>query len=121
MPADFKQSANLAGKILASGQIATANTATTAYTVPTASAVKIASASITNTDTSAITISLSVVPSGGTVDGTHVVISAYQLLAGDSTVITELLGAMLDAGAAISITASTAAKLNYLFTGAVSS
>lgn len=121
MPADFKQSANLAGKILASGQVASANTATTVYTVPAASAAKVASASITNTDSSAMTVSVSVVPSGGSVDGTHVVLSAYQLLAGDSTVLTEIIGSMLDAGAFISITASTASKLNYLFTGAVSS
>jgi hypothetical protein len=122
MTADFKQSANLAGTILAGGQVANATTDTTVYTVPGSSAVKIATFSITNTSTTAaVVVSVSVVPSGGTVDGTHKVVSAYTLAAGDSTKITEIEGAMLDTGALISINVDTAAKLNYLITGAVAS
>lgn len=120
MPADFKQGTNLAGKILASGQIS-ATTATTVYTVPASSAVKVASAVLCNVTGSAVTVSVSVVPSGGAVDATRVVVSAYSLAAGDSTTLSELVGALLDTGALISITASTGAAINYLLTGAVSS
>lgn len=120
-PADFKQGTNLAGKILASGQVATANTNTTAYTVPPSSAVKVATAVLTNVTGSAVTVSVSVVPSGGAVDGTHVVVSAFSLAANDSTNLTELVGGMLDAGAFVSINASAGASVNYLLTGAVSS
>jgi hypothetical protein len=120
MSADFKQGANLAGKILASGQVA-GTTATTVYTVPASSAVKIATAVLCNVTGSTVTVSVSVVPSGGAVDGTHLVVSSYSLAANDSTKVTEIEGAMLDAGAFIAITVSVAASVDYLFTGAVSS
>jgi 7-cyano-7-deazaguanine synthase in queuosine biosynthesis len=119
--ADFKQGANLAGKILISGQVAAANTNTTIYTVPALSAVKIASAALCNVGAFDTVISVSVVPSGGTVDGTHTIINAYTLLIGDSTPLPELVGAMLDAGAFISVYANHSASINYLLTGAVSS
>ena len=121
MPADFKQSANLAGKILASGQVAAASTDTTVYTVPALSAVKVATAVLCNNTGAAVTVSVSVVPSGGAVDATRKVVASHVLPANDSTKLTEIEGAMLDAGALISVNASTSAAVNYLFTGAVSS
>lgn len=120
MPADFKQSANLAGKILASGQVA-GTSATTVYTVPASSAVKVASAVLCNVTAAAVTVTVAVVPSGQSLDGTRTVVSAYSLPAGDSTTLAELVGALLDAGAFVSITASAVTAINYLFTGAVSS
>lgn len=117
---DFKQGTALVGKILASGQVAGTGD-TTVYTVPASSAVKVATAVLTNVSAGAVTVSVSVVPSGGSVDGTHKVVSAYSLAANDSTKLTEVEGAMLDAGAFISINASVGASVNYLFTGAVSS
>lgn len=117
---DFKQATTLLGKILASGQVASASTDTTVYTVAASSAVKIATAVITNTGATAATVSVSVVPSGGTLDGTHKVVSSYSLAANDSTKLTEIEGAFLDAGAYISINVSNAASVNYLLTGAVS-
>lgn len=121
MTADFKQAANLAGKILASSRVASAATDTTIYTVPASSAVKVATAVLCNTSASAVTVSVSVVPSGGTIDGTHKVVSSYSLAANDSIKITEIEGAMLDAGAFISLNVGTAAVITYLLTGAVSS
>lgn len=120
MTADFKQGANLTGRILASSQVAAASTDTTVYTVPAGSAVKIASASLYNGSASTVTVSVSVVPAGGTVDGTHRVLKA-TLVADDSTKLTEIEGAMLDTGAFISLNASAATSINYLLTGAVSS
>jgi hypothetical protein len=118
--ADFKTGTSLAGKILASGRVG-ATTATTIYTVPASSAVKIATAVLCNTSTAAVVVSVSVVPSGGSVDGTHLVVSNYSLAANDSTKLTELEGAMLDAGAFIALTPSVSGVLDYLLTGAVSS
>ncbi len=124
MTADFKQATTLAGKILASGQLVP-TTETAIYTVPTASAIKVASISICNVTASAVTVSVSVVPSGGTIgDGTHKVLYNYSIAAGDTIshqdVLSALLGAFLDAGAAITITAGTASAVDYVLTGAVS-
>ncbi len=121
MAADFKQGTNLAGKILASGRVAPASTDTTVYTVPALSAVKVATAVLCNTSGSPATISVSVVPSGGTVDGTHKVVHNYVLAAGDSMPLPEVAGAMLDAGAYVSVNSSIAAAVTYLLTGVVSS
>lgn len=121
MTADFKQSANLAGKILASGQIAAAAADTTIYTVPAVSAVKVATFVLTNISGAVVTISVSVVPNGSAIDATRRIVSTYALAAGDSTKITELEASMLDAGAFVSVQASAAASINYLMTGAVAS
>lgn len=125
MTADFKQSANLSGKILASGQVPGTG-ATTVYTVPANSAVKIATCVIANISASPLVgVTVSVVPSGGSVDGTHVIATigtaAQPFAAGDSTSLFELAGAMLDSGALISITSPAATSINFLITGAVAS
>lgn len=123
MNADFKTGTSLAGKVLASSKV-TATTATAVYTVPASSAVKIASAAITNITASPVTVTVSVVPSGGTVDGTHEVLHAYALAASDTIshkdVLAALDGAFLDAGAAIYVTAGTANAVDVVLTGAVS-
>lgn len=120
---DFKQATTLLGKILASGQVP-ATTATTIYTVPASSAVKIATFGIVNTTSAAVTVTASVVPSGGAIDGTHQVLSNYSLAAYDTIssedVLSIVKGAFLDAGAFIAITAGTATAVDYLLTGAVS-
>lgn len=121
MTADFKQGTNLLGKILASGQVALAVTDTTAYTVPVASAVKVATAVLCNVTATAVTVSVSVVPSGSALDGTRKILASFVLAAYDSTRLAELEGAMLDAGAVVSINASAVTAVNYLLTGVVSS
>lgn len=109
-------------KVLASSQLG-ATTATTIYTVPTSSAVKVASCSITNVSASAVNVTVGVVQSGGTNDGTHDLLRTFSIAAGDAIshkdVLSMIDGAMLDTGATIVLTASTAAALNYLVTGAV--
>lgn len=124
MAADFKTGTSLAGKILASGQLA-AITATTIYTVPALSAVKLATFSLFNNSVNAVTVAVSVIPSGGTADATRVHLANYSLASYDAItsedVLAFLKGAMLDAGAFVSVTASAAAAINYLLTGAVSS
>ncbi len=119
MAADFKTGTNLAGKILAQGQLASGEQ--TVYTVPAYSATKIASAVLANTSGSQLTVAVSVVSSGGTAGGTNRIMPGYQLAAGDTTSITEIVGAFLDAGAFISINAGAGSAINYLITGVVSS
>lgn len=105
--------------ILASGQVAAAATDTTVFTVAANKAAKLATLVLTNTSVSPVTVSVSVVPSGGTVDGTHRVLSAYSLTAGDATALTEVVGAWLGQGDLVSINASAGAAINYLLTGLV--
>jgi hypothetical protein len=119
MAADFKTGTSLAAKVLASIQLASGDN--TVYTVPALSAVKIATAVLCNTTSSAVVVSVSVVPSGGTVNGTHKVVADYSLAAKDSTTLPELVGSMLDAGAYISVNAGTATAVNCILTGVVSS
>ena len=119
MTTDMKSSAGLVGKILASGQIAAANTDTTVYTVDVATASKLVTFSLTNVSGGAVVVSVSVVPHGQTLDGTRKVVAGYSLAAGDSTKIIEIESAVLDAGASISANANTATAINYLITGEV--
>jgi hypothetical protein len=119
---DFKQSTNLNGKVLASGQLA--GGATTVYTVPTGAAVKLATASLTNVTAATAAVTVSVVPSGQAIDATRVVLSGYPLAPHDTIsaedVLNCLKGAMLEAGALVQVTVPGGSQINYLLTGAVS-
>lgn len=121
---DFKNGTNL-DAILAGGQIAT-TTEAAVYTVPNSSRIKVASFSLCNNSGMAVTVSVGVVPSGGTVgDGKTRVLSTYLLAAYDTIshedVLSAVKGATLPAGAMISVGASVANVINWLLTGAVSS
>lgn len=119
MAADFKQGTNLAGGILASAQVAFGEA--TVYTVPAQSAAKISTAVLCNTTGSPVTLSVSLVPSGGTAGAANRVVSAYLLAANDSMTIPELVGSFLGAGAFISVNASSGAAVACTITGVVSS
>lgn len=103
-------------QVLVSQQLAA--TETTQYTCPANSAVKIATAALTNTSASAITISLSVVKSGGTAGSANRVIS-FILAAGDSTVLQELSGVFLGPADFISAIASAATSVALVISGVV--
>lgn len=119
---DFINVASMVRRILASGQLA-ATTATTIYTVPTTSEAKIGSFSLTNVTGTAVVVTVAVVPSGGTLDGTRTVVSTYSLAANDTIshkdVLSAFDGVILETGALISITAGTAGSVNYLLSGQV--
>jgi hypothetical protein len=102
-------------KILASAQMASGETA--AYTVPANKAAKVATCTITNVSASVVVISVSVVASGGTADGTHRVISAYSLVAGDSLLVADFDGMWLGAGDFISVNAAAATAIDVIVTG----
>lgn len=102
--------------VLASQQLASGDTSI--YTVGASKAAKVAKLVLANTSTTAsVTVSVSVVPSGGTLDGTHKLVSGFVLAANDSTVITEAEGLWLGAGAIVSCNASTAALVDVTLSG----
>lgn len=102
-------------KVLASSQLASGES--TVYTVGASKAAKIAKFVLTNTSASAVTVSASVVPSGGTVDGTHRVVSAYPLTAGDTIVVSEVDGVWLGQGDFLSVNASAGTAVDILVSG----
>lgn len=108
------------GQILYSGQLAT-TAATAVYTVPANSTVKIATCTVCNTSAGAVTVTVSLLKVADTADTTHRVVSAYTLAAGDTLSLRDYLaGAMLAEGEAVSVTAGTAAVVDVVLTGAVS-
>lgn len=112
---------SMLGQILYSGQLSTTS-ATSIYTVPSGKTVKIAQGTICNTSASAVTVSLALLKSGDTADGTHLVISGYSLGPGDTLPLADYIkGAMLAESEAISVTAGTANVIDVVITGAVSS
>lgn len=110
---------SLTQKLLAAVQLAT-NGDNTVYTVPANQSVKIATATLCNTSGSAVTISVSLVPSGGSVDGTHKILTGYSLSASDTLSLSDLLnGAMLGPGDFISVNANASNAIDAVITGTV--
>lgn len=89
------------------------------YTVPASTSVKVATATICNVTGTAVTVSLSLVPTGGTLDGTHRVINSYSLPANDTLELSFLKGAMLGPGDVIGGLAGTASAVVLVVTGTV--
>lgn len=107
--------ASVTPKVLASAQLAAGDNAV--YTVPASKAAKLATVVLCNTSASPVVVSVSLIPSGGTVDGTHRVISGYPLAAGDSITVNELAGAWMGQGDSISVNAGSAAAVDVTVTG----
>jgi hypothetical protein len=96
-----------------------ANSETTQYTTAASTTVKIASATLANTSGAAVTVSVSVVKSGGTASVSNRVLSAWPLAAGDSVVLKELAEHVLGTGDFISAIATTAAAVSLVLSGIV--
>lgn len=108
-------------KVLVSQQV-TATTETALYTVASGQSITIKSGVLCNVSGSAVTVSLSVVQSGSSADGTHRVIAGYSLAAGDSLDLRGYLtGAVLGDGDLISILVGTGNAVDVVLTGLVSS
>lgn len=109
------------GQTLYSGQLSSTS-ATTVYTVPASSTAKIATMTVCNTSASAVTITVQILQSGQSADGTHAVISGYSLSPNDTLSLTGYIGgATLATAEAINVTASTASVVDVVITGVVSS
>lgn len=103
--------------VLASVQLAAGDNAL--YTVPASKAAKLTPLILTNVSAAAVTVSASVVPSGGTVDGTHKVLHAYSLAVGETIQVDELAGMWLGDGDKVSVNAAAATSVDAVLTGLV--
>jgi hypothetical protein len=109
-------------QVLTSTQIASASTETAVYTCPANESTVIATAWLCNTTGSAVTVNVSVVPSGGTAGATNRVVNAYPLAGGDTLSLTPYLGgAKFGPGDFVSVNVGTAAAVNFGATGTVGS
>ena len=108
------------GRVLASQQLPAGST--TVYQPGAGETAKITSAVICNTSGAPVTVSVLILKTGQTVDGTHRVISGYSLAAGGSLDLRPygLDGAMLGEGDFISVEVGTGAVVNVIMTGTVS-
>lgn len=89
------------------------------YTVPSARGVKVATATLCNTTGAAVTVSLSLVPNGGTAGALNRVIANLAIAAYDTQSLRDYLaGAMLAPGDLISGVA-TATGVSLVVSGAV--
>lgn len=102
--------------VLVSSQLAAVDT--TLYTCPAASAMKVAQATIMNTGSAEVLITINLVKTGGVVDATSR-IASFVIGAGDSRMLTELVGHFLGPGDFISANAATAALVTLTVSGVV--
>jgi hypothetical protein len=101
--------------LLSSSQLASGDN--TIYTVPASKGVKLAKMVLTNVSGAAVVVSVSIVPSGGSVSTTHRVVSGYSLAAGDSTIISEIDGMMLGDGDFVSVNSAAATAIDCVLSG----
>lgn len=119
MSQNLIQAASINPQTLAVTQVSVANTETTAYTVPAVSSLRVATASLCNTTGAAVTVNVSVVPSGGTAAAANRVVSGYSLAAGDTLTMSDILGgALMGPGDFVSLNMS-ATGVSLVMTGAV--
>lgn len=102
-------------KVFTSAQLASGDNA--ALTVGASKAAKIATMILTNVSGSAVTISVSLIPSGGSIDGAHKVVHGFALAPSASTTISEVVGSWLGAGDIINVNASAATAIDCVITG----
>lgn len=119
---DFKNGTNLEAGFATPAFIPAAET--TLYTAPALSHVKLGKPVICNTSASAVTVSVSRVPSGGTAGDVNRVIKSWSLGAAgtdtSSLEVSELTGTVLGPGCFISAIASTAGVLAFTLDRVVS-
>lgn len=87
------------------------NADSTEYTAPGGTHVIIDKFTATNTDGSSQTVTINIVPSGQSVDGSNKIISAKSISAGAIYDFTELKSHILNPGDFISVVASVASKM----------
>lgn len=87
------------------------DSATTEYTAPLNTKAIIDKFTATNVDSGAVTITVYIVPSGGTATDSNMIIKAYSISAGATQDFSSLQNQILNTGDFISILASVASKM----------
>lgn len=87
------------------------SSATTEYTCPTSTRTIIDKFTATNTDSGALTITVYIVPSGGSATGSNTITKAYSISAGATVSLSEMQNQILAAGDFVSVLASSASKV----------
>ena len=90
---------------------------TTVYTAPSKTTTIIDKVTLTNTDSSARTASIYLVPSGQSAGSSNLVISAVSISSGATTDLSELQNQVLSAGDLISVSASVSSVVNMRVSG----
>jgi len=90
-----------------------AATATTYYTA-TNKQSRIDACSLCNTTVSAVTVTIYIVPSGGTAGASNTVLSAYSVAAGETYVVTGAIGQWIEDGGTLQALASSATAVTLL-------
>jgi hypothetical protein len=88
----------------------------TAYTVPASTETKITDAQAHNNDSSERTLSVYLVPSAGSADGSNL-FAELTLAAGESVKIIEVMGRLLETGSTIQHVASVASMVAVSYSG----
>ncbi len=120
MSANIMAATSALPQVLYSGQMPNAEAAL--YTVPAATSVVLANASMCNVTAAAVTCSVAIVKSGGTVgDGTHKVVPiTYSLAAGNTLPLKDLIGNhMLGPGDIVAGVAGAASSIDFILSGTV--
>lgn len=113
---------NIDGKLLNTPALL-ASGDTTIYSVPTGKTVKFAGASITNVTAVPVTVSVSIVPSGGTASTANRVLASYPLAGLDTIshadVLGVLAGYMLGEGQFVVVNVDTASAVTMSLSGTI--
>lgn len=94
-----------------------ANSQTTVYTAPISTQTRIDAISVTNNDTVVRTISINIVPSGGSASAANRTTNAQAIFPGQTWVSPNEAGQVLNAGDFISMIASAATALTVTASG----
>lgn len=88
-----------------------ASSATTEYTAPASTRTLIDKFTATNTDGAAQTITVYIVPSGGSAGGSNIIVSAFSMAAGETKDFSSLQNQILNTGDFVSVFASVPSKV----------
>lgn len=102
-------------RLVSGSQIAAS--ATTYYTAATGTKARIDSLALTNTTGTGRTVTLYLVPSGGTAGVTNCVLSAYTVAAGETYVPPGIIGQWLESGGTLQAVASAATAVTLVASG----
>lgn len=106
----------ITGKRMVAGSQLTASAATY-YTVGASTRAQIQAMTITNRNASSRTVTIHLVPSGGTADDTNIILAAKSLAQNESYKVIEAIGQWLEAGGTIQALASAATSVNLVASG----